>query len=210
MLKKELINALNWRYATKHFDKNKEIDGETLDALKQTLVLSASSFGLQPYKFIIIQDQALREKLTAASWNQAQIVECSHLIVFVGKKNIDLSYIEDFINLTAITRQIEVSMLNDYKNMMAGSLINGEKNIAAWAAEQAYIALGNLLTSAALLKIDACPMEGIDIEKYNKILQIDEDHSALCVCALGFRQQDDRYQNLKKVRFTKEQLIKEI
>lgn len=211
MQQTELLAALNWRYATKHFDQSKKIDQNTLETLKKALILSPSSFGLQPYKFIIVSDVETRKKLTAASWNQAQISECSHLVVFVGKKTIDQKYIEDFIKLTADTRHIPVETLEDYKNMMIGGLINNkDKNILAWAGEQAYIALGNLLTSAASLKIDACPMEGIDIEQYNKILEIDSEHGTLCVCALGYRSHDDKYQNLAKVRFEEEKLITEI
>lgn len=210
MQQNELLTSLHWRYATKHFNQNKKIDFKTLKTLKEALVLSPSSFGLQPYKFFIISDIELRKKLSAASWNQAQITECSHLIVFVGKKTIDKKYIEDFIELTANTRKMPLGALDDYKSMMLGALLNSDKNIPAWAGEQAYIALGNLLTSAAVLGIDACPMEGIDPLEYDKILGIDENHGTLCVCALGYRTADDKYQNLAKVRLSEDKLIKEI
>lgn len=206
-MKNELLNALNWRYATKHFDVNKKIDSYMFEALKKSLILSASSFGLQPYKFLILENRELRKKLTPHSWNQPQIEEASHLVVFLGKKTITHHDIEEFIELTAKIREISLETLKDYKNMMIQTLIHSNKNILAWAGEQTYIALGGLLTSAALLKIDACPMEGFDAAKYDEILEVTKDYTTLCVCALGFRAEHDKYQNFKKVRFSEEKLI---
>jgi len=207
MQKNEILLAFNWRYATKHFDVNKKITDEDFAILKQSLVLSPSSFGLQPYKFLIVENKELRKKLTSHSWNQAQVEEASHLVVFLGKKKMTKGDVEEFIELTANTRQMPVGALEDYKNMMVQSLVENPKDIVNWAAKQAYIALGNLMTTAALLKIDTCPMEGIDATKYDEILEVDENYSTLCVCALGFRAVDDKYQNLKKVRFDEKKLI---
>ena len=208
MNSQKLIDSLNWRYATKHFDPTKKIDDKTWQVLEQSLILSPSSYGLQPYKFIVVQDQNLRKKLTPHSWNQPQIEESSHLIVFVCRKTMDENYITNYVNLIAKTRGVAASAFDDYKKMMIGDLVNGGKDILNWSGKQAYIALGNLLTSAALLGIDACPMEGIDTKKYDEDLGlINGDYTSLCVCALGFRSVDDKYQNLKKVRFDEAKLV---
>jgi nitroreductase len=207
MLKNELLDALHWRYATKHFDPNKKISDEDFAILKQSLILSPSSFGLQPYKFLVVENIELRKKLTANSWNQAQIEEASHLVVFLGKNIMTKFDIEEFIELTAKTRQIAITALENYKNMMLQSFVENHRDILDWAAKQAYIALGNLMTAAALLKIDSCPMEGIIASKYDEILEVEKSYTTLCVCALGFRAVDDKAQNLKKVRFNEKKLI---
>jgi nitroreductase len=207
MLKNELLDALHWRYATKHFDPNKKISDEDFAILKQSLILSPSSFGLQPYKFLVVENIELRKKLTANSWNQAQIEEASHLVVFLGKNIMTKIDIEEFIELTAKTRQIAITALENYKNMMLQSFVENHRDILDWAAKQAYIALGNLMTAAALLKIDSCPMEGIIASKYDEILEVEKSYTTLCVCALGFRAVDDKAQNLKKVRFNEKKLI---
>lgn len=208
MNSEKLLSALNWRYATKNFDATKKIDEKTWKVLEKTLVLTPSSYGLQPYKFLLIQNSEIRKKLRLYSWNQAQIEDCSHLVVFLGKKILSESYIESYVDLIAKTRDIPTANLDEYKKMMIGNLADGKKDIPTWAAKQAYIALGNLLTSAAILEIDTCPMEGMDLQKYDEILGLEEDkYTTLCACALGFRSADDKYQNLKKVRFDKEKLI---
>lgn len=204
----ELLEALSWRYATKHFDPDKKIPTNIWKILEKVLILSPSSYGLQPYKFLVVQNHELRKKLTACSWKQPQIEDCSHLVVFLAKKIMTKSYIENYIKLIAETRDISIASLEEYKNMMINSLVNGDKDIPNWAAKQAYVALGNLLTSAALLGIDACPMEGVNSEKYDEILGIgDSNYSAICVCALGFRSAKDKSQNLKKVRFNESHLV---
>jgi len=211
MSNQNLISQLSWRYATKHFDVNKKISKEVMETLKQTLVLTPSSFGLQPYKFLIIENLEVRKKLTPHSWNQTQIEECSHLVIFLAKKTIDEKYIDEFLSLTAKTRAISLESLQEYRLMMIANLINAKKDILNWASKQGYLALGNLLTSAALLKIDTCPMEGIEAEKYDEILKIDNSkYTTLCACALGFRSENDKYQNLAKVRFDQKIIIEEI
>ena len=204
-----ILSAFNWRYATKHFDSSKKISTENLEILEKSLILSPSSFGLQPYKFLFVQNQEIRKKLTPHSWNQAQVEECSHLVVFLGRKKMDENYIDKFIGLTASERGISVEMLKDYKAMMMANLVGeNARDVPNWAAKQAYIALGNLMTTAALINVDTCPMEGIDTAKYDEILNLqNSDYTTLCVCALGFRSLDDKYQNLKKVRFAKSDLI---
>lgn len=178
--------------------------------MEKILVLSPSSYGLQPYKFLLVQDPAVRQQLTPASWNQPQIEECSHYVVFAGRRDMTEADVATFVGLIAQTRGLPETGLADYKNMMVGDLVKGPRHAIAahWAARQAYIALGNLLTSAALLGVDACPMEGFNPEAYDEILGLKASpFQALCSCALGYRSAADKYQTLKKVRFDKKNLI---
>ena len=206
-----LINAMNWRYATKSFDENRKISEQDWQILEKSLILSPSSFGLQPYKFIIVKNNKIRDDLVVHSWNQSQINKSSHLVVFTALNNISEEYIDNFIQLTAKTRNIDSKYLEDYKKMMINNLIDSKKEIFNWASKQAYIALGNLMLSASLLEIDSCPIEGIDNQAYDNILNLNNsDYKTSCVCCLGFRSSDDKYQNLKKVRFSREMLFQEI
>jgi|SRR5581483_5211361 len=209
----QLINQLNWRYATKQFDPQRKISPENWAVLEEALALSPSSFGLQPWKFIVVTDPSIREKLVPASWGQRQIADASHLIVFAFKKNLGEKDIEAYVNRIAQVRGLPAESLTGFRDMMIGSVIKGmdASTRAAWATRQVYIALGNFLTSAALMGIDACPMEGIEPEKYNEILGLDKlGLSAVVVATAGYRSNDDKYAALKKVRFPKEEVLLEI
>jgi nitroreductase len=206
----ELINTLEWRYATKKFDTTKKIDEKTWSALEQALILTPSSYGLQPWKFFIVQDMSTREKLKAASWGQSQVTDCSHHVVFVIKEKMDETHIEKFIEQTAKVRNQDISTLEGYKKMMIGDLVKGARSavITEWAARQAYIALGNFMTAAAVLGVDACPFEGIDPLKYDEILGLkDSGWKTVCACPAGYRSNDDKYAEAKKVRFDINDLI---
>jgi nitroreductase len=202
-----LDQAMNWRYATKVFDPEKKISSENLGILKKSLILSPSSFGLQPYKFLFVESLDLRKQLTPHSWNQLQIEQADLLVVFLALNQIDEEYIDKFLKITAETRNINISSLAFYRKMMVENLINSEKNILEWSSRQSYIALANLMTTASLLKIDSCPIEGFEQVAYEKILKIDSSYNAVCVCALGYRSLEDKYQNLAKVRFSALDLI---
>jgi nitroreductase len=206
---KKLIDAMNWRYATKIFDINRKINNQDWEILEKSMIMSPSSFGLQPYQFLLVENQEIRKLLTPHSWNQPQIEQSSHLVVLTALKNIDEEYIDNFIKLTAKTRSIAESNLAEYKKMMIDNLISSHKDIFNWASKQAYIALGNLMTTASLLDIDSCPIEGINPEKYDEILGIkNSNYATICTCALGFRSVDDKYQTLKKGRFNHDFLVK--
>jgi nitroreductase len=209
----QLINQLNWRYATKQFDPQRKISLENWTTLEEALVLSPSSAGLQPWKFIVVTDRATREKLLPASWGQRQIVDASHLVVFATKKNLGEADVESYINRIAEVRGVTLESLAPFRDMVVGGIIKSmdDSTRAAWAARQAYIALGNFLTSAALLGIDACPMEGFESEKYNEILGLDKrGFSAVVVATAGYRSTEDKYAALKKVRFPKEEVLLEV
>jgi nitroreductase len=205
----QLISQLNWRYATKQFDAQRKISEQDWATLEEALVLSPSSYGLQPWKFIVVADPAVREKLVAASWGQRQPVDASHFIVFAVKKNIGEPDIDKFINRVVEVRNIPRESLAPYRDKIIGNL--GRKSDAerqAWATKQVYLALGNFLTSAAVLGVDACPMEGIETAKYDEILGLDKLGFATCVAAAaGYRAVTDKYSQAKKVRFHRDEVL---
>ncbi len=208
-----LIAQLNWRYATKQFDPARKISDRDWTALKQALLLTPSSFGLQPWTFIVVKDPAMRARLQAASWGQPQIVDASHLVVFTSRSNLGEADLDAHVKRSAEVRGIAVEELAGLRAMLAGSLISGMEasGRAAWARNQVYIALGNLLTAAAMLGIDACPMEGIDRAQYDSILGLSEKGLASAmVAALGYRSAADKYAAAPKVRFPKEKVFIEI
>jgi len=205
-----LIHQLNWRYATKQFDPTRKISAGDWAALEAALILTPSSCGLQPWKFIVVTDPAVREKLLPASWGQRQIVDASHLVVFAAKTNLGEADIETYLGSIAATRGVSVESLAQFKGMMMGVVIKGMDAAArkTWAAHQVYIALGNFMTSAAVLGIDVCPMEGIEPPKYDEILGLTKEglHSVF-VATAGYRAGTDKYAALKKVRFPKSAVI---
>ena len=206
-----LLKQLHWRYATKKFDPSKKISPQDWSALEQSLVLSASSFGLQPWKFIVVNTPAVREKLMAASWGQRQVVDASHLVVFAYKKSMGEADVKRLIDRTAELRGVTVESLEPYRQMMVGSLAGKKAEIDGWSARQTYLALGNFLTSAALMGIDACPMEGFDPSQYDQILGLGaKGYSAVVMATVGYRAEDDKYAHAPKVRFKPEEVIEPV
>lgn len=207
---KELINALEWRYATKKFDNTKKIDKDTWSALEQALVLTPSSYGAMPYKFIVVESQALKDQLTPASYGQMQVSDCSHHVVFVAKEKMDPTHLRKYIEQMASVRGISPDDLAGFEKMMVGNLVDkmtAEQSFK-WAANQAYIALGNFMTAAAVLGVDACPFEGINPAKYDEILGLTgTGWKTVCACPTGYRANDDKYAEAKKVRFDAKDLI---
>jgi nitroreductase len=205
-----LQDALSWRYATKKFDPAKSIAPETWAALEEALVLTPSSYGLQPWKFLVITDQQVQEKLKPLSWNQSQVTDCSHFVVFTIKKNLTAADVDRFVARMAEVRGVPIESLAGYRNMMIGDVVYGSRslNVNEWATRQAYIALGNFMTSAALLGVDTCPMEGIEPANYDKALGLSEKGFATVVaCAAGYRAEDDKYSELAKVRFPTAEMV---
>ena len=206
----ELLAAQRWRYATKSFDPTRRIPAEQWQALEETLVLTPSSYGLQPWKFLVIQDQALRQELRPHSWNQSQITDCSHLVVLLAKRTISAADADRFVASIAAARGQELSALETYRQMIQVDLIEGPRaaEIERWTANQLYIALGNLMTSAALLGIDTCAIEGFSPADYDRILNLEgSDYRSRVVCACGYRSADDKYAGLAKVRYPASELI---
>jgi nitroreductase len=209
----QLIHQLNWRYATKQFDPKRKISERDWAALEQALLLAPSSFGLQPWTFIVVKDPAMRAKLLPASWGQSQIVDASHLVVFTSKTNLGESDLDAHLKRIAEVRGVAVESLAGFRAMLAGSLMQGmdAPGRAAWARNQVFIALGILLAGAAALGIDACPMEGFDHAQYDARLGLAEKGLAsAAVATLGYRSPADKYAVAPKVRFPKEQVFIEI
>lgn len=210
---KQLLDALNWRYATKLFDSSKIIPEATWKTLEATLALSPSSFGLQPYRFLVVKDPEVRAKLKPHSWNQSQVVDASHYVVFAGRTGVTENEIDAFLNRIVEVRNIPRESLEGYRGMMYGSLLSpgAESRIPHWAALQAYIALGNLMTAASLVGVDTCAIEGFAPAEYDAILGLKEQGLAAVVCcALGYRSAEDKYAGLAKVRKPVADLIKTI
>jgi nitroreductase len=206
----EIEKALSWRYATKRFDPTRRIPAKDWNALENTLQMAPSSFGLQPWHFVIVTNSDLRQQLQAASWNQPQLVEASHIVVLATKTAVDESYIDAFLQQTASERGIAVENLAPYRQMIANftTHLTTKGAVESWATHQTYIALGMLLESAALLGIDACPLEGIDAAKYDAILGLPaQGYSTKVACALGYRSASDTAASLKKIRHPKEKVF---
>jgi nitroreductase len=203
------LETQNWRYATKKFDATKKISTEDLNTLKEAIRLSSSSYGLQPYKIIIVENPELRLQLLGAAYGQSQVVDASHLIVFANETNINDQTIEKYIARISDTRNVPEESLAGFGNYMKGAinhLAEDAKNI--WASKQTYLALGNLLNAAAELKIDVTPMEGFVPAQVNEILGLNAlGLNASLMATVGYRHTEDATQHLKKVRKSNEELF---
>jgi nitroreductase len=206
------IENLNWRYATKKFDTSKKVEQKELESLLEATSLSASSYGLQPYKILVVEDSELRGKLKPAAWGQSQITEASHLIVLANQSTFGEELVDDYLSNVSETRGIPENDLQGYADFMKSKLMPlSESAKATWTARQTYIALGNLLSAAADLKIDTCPMEGFDSLQFNEMLGLTERGlNAAVLVAIGYRSKEDKTQHYKKVRRAKEDLITHI
>ena len=206
----DILKQLHWRYATKKFDAHKKISTEHWATLEEVLQLAPSSYGLQPFQFLVVQNPEIRKKLTQASYGQAQIETCSHLVVLTALKTLSAENIKNYMKLISETRNIPLESLQGYKQMMEGSLLkNPNFSASTWAAKQTYLVMGSFMTVASLLNIDVCPMEGFDPVQYEDILSLkNSNHTPTLVMAVGYRAEDDAYQKMKKVRQDKSQLIR--
>jgi len=204
-----LIEKLNWRYATKKFDHTKKLSDEQLDELLKAVQLSPSSAGLQAYKVVVVEDAAIKEQLRAAANNQAQLTDASQVIIFASETSLDEAYAKNYIDLVAKTRSVERENLAGFEQMIVGNINRlDDAQKLAWSHKQTYIALGVLLTAAAELGIDACPMEGFNAAKFDEILGLKEKGLTTSVIAtIGFRAEDDMYSKLIKVRKPEEELF---
>lgn len=206
------IKKAEWRYATKKFDKNKKVSQHEIEQLKKSIQLAPSSYGLQPYKVIIIRNQDLKEKLKSASFEQPQITDCSHLFVFCNFIDVDSAYVDEFLELNYRIQKKALSGLIDYGTRIKSSISKKSKNEKeAWIKNQTYLALGNLLSACSDFKIDACPMEGFEHLEYNRILNLNKKGLNACVIAtIGFRDSEDKTQYQPKVRKPEELLFEEV
>lgn len=202
------LDQLRWRYATKRFDAEKRIDDETWKAIERSLALTPSSFGLQPWKFVVVQSDGLKAQLPAISWGQTQPKDCSHFVVIASLSEVDMDYVDRFLGDVANQRSVGQETLAGYRKVIQGFLEAAQGQHAHWSTRQAYIALGQLMATAAALGVDACPMEGIEPEKYDRLLGLSgTPYATRVACALGYRHPEDAYARLPKVRFPHEHVI---
>ena len=208
----QLLASLEWRYATKAFDTRKLPDA-TWAALEESLRLAPSSYGLQPWKFIVVNDPALRAKLRPVSWNQSQVTDASHLVVFARRTEVTETDVNEFFNQMVSERQADATKLEPYRQMMLGGVVKGKDAAAQkdWAARQLYIALGQLMGAAAAMAIDTCPLEGIDPDAYTEILGLKgTGYEVVVACAVGYRSAEDKYAGMKKIRFPAARVISRV
>jgi nitroreductase len=203
------LNNQNWRYATKKFDATKKVSAEDLNTLKEAIRMSSSSYGLQPYKVIIVENPELRAQLQQAAWGQSQIVDASHLFIFANDTNIGDEEIDEYLNTISVTRETPMESLAGYGDFMKSKISTLEPAIKnVWTSKQTYLALGNLLNAAAELKIDVTPMEGFVPAQVNEILGLDKlNLNASLIATVGYRHEEDATQFYKKVRKSQEDLF---
>lgn len=197
-----VIKQLNWRYATKKFNPVKKLTVDKVDILKNAFNLTATSFGLQPVTLVIIGDPDLNKKLQLYAFNQKQVGDCSHLLVFCVTTEVNKEFIYNYFNLVKTIRETPDEILNPYKNILVKDFDNktGEE-IENWAIRQAYLAMGNLMTVCAVEEIDACPMEGFDSEKFDQTLMLNAKKlKSVLIMPVGYRAEDDKFATFKKVR----------
>jgi nitroreductase len=197
-----VLRQLKWRYATKVFDSTKRISNEHWSTLEQSLVLTPSSYGLQPWKFVVITDQAVKDQLPSISWGQRQVSDASHVVVFAARTKLEEADIDRFLARTVEVRGGSLEALEGFRKMMVGGLIKSGMDLPHWASLQCYIALGQFMTAAAMLGIDTCPMEGINPSKYDEVLGLQPlGYHTVVACPAGYRAENDKYAPLPKVRF---------
>jgi len=207
-----LLDALQWRYATKKFDPARGISEETWEILEQSLLLTPSSFGLQPWQFLVVENPETRAALRPVSWDQPQITEASHLVVFTARTDLGENDLNEWIACLSKAQSTPPDALQPLKSVIAGFIgPMSPEALHAWNVRQVYIALGQFMASAAVLGIDTCPLEGIDTSGYDQVLGLGSTGFATAVaCAAGYRADNDKYATLPKARFSKSRLIRKI
>lgn len=211
-MQNDIIKALNWRYATKAFDPSKKVSDADFNTIVESMRLSASSYGLQPWKFVVVSNPELRAKIRAAGWDQSQFTDASHIVVLTVRNDVDEAFIDKYINSIVETRGVPVSALQGYSDMMKGALKSRTpEKVQVWSSRQVYIPLGTALLTAATMEIDTCPMEGFDSDKVDEILGLDKlGVWSIAILAVGYRAADDKTAQYKKVRYGKDEVVVEM
>lgn len=206
----DLLHRLMWRYAVKHFDVSKKIPQDHWEALENALVLSPSSYGLQPWKFVVVNDPHTRQDLLRVSMGQQQVVDSSHLVVFAARTDITAEDVGHWLERVAEIREVPLAGLDHLRQVMSGDLVTGPRHqiAAEWAKRQAYLALGVFITSAAILGVDTCPMEGFDPAGYDQILGLKAlGYTSAVIATAGYRSEEDLTATAAKVRFPVAEVI---
>ena len=204
-----ILAALRWRYSAKQFDPSRAIPTEDWEIIEQSLMLTPSSFGLQPWKFIVVENKEIRAALQQESWNQPQVTEASHFLVLTARTDLTAVDIDSWIECMCSAQGKDASSFAPLSSMIAGfSAAKTQQERHQWNIRQVYIALGQLMTTAALLGIDACPMEGINTATYDRLLGLEgEGYATAVACALGYRAESCKYATIPKARFDRDKVI---
>ncbi|MFD2561057.1 NAD(P)H-dependent oxidoreductase [Aquimarina rubra] len=205
----KIIDSLQWRYATKKFDNTRILPQEKIDILTEAFNLTATSYGLQPLKLVVLQNKEVQKELTEHSWNQQQVADASHVLVFCIENTVGEEYITKYFDNVKAIRNTEEKVLKPFREQLVDSFKNKPvEEVSNWASKQAYLAMGNLLTVCAIEKIDACPMEGFMPAKYDEILGLNRlGLTSVLVLPVGYRADDDMFADFKKVRRSIEETI---
>ena len=205
----DIIENLKWRYAVKKFDDSKILAEEKINILKDAFNLTATSYGLQPYKLVVLSNKKTQNQLVKHSWNQQQIGQASHLFIITVPKQISTIEVDEYFKLVQEIRNTPDIIIEPFKKMLSNSISNkSDEELFHWMKNQAYLALGNLMTVAANEKIDSCPMEGFSPEKYDEVLGLDSlNLKSVLVLAVGIRAEDCFMKDLQKVRKKPEDII---
>ena len=208
----DVLERLKWRYATKKFDASKRLSEEKLSILKESFNLTATSYGLQPLKMVILSNPDLKKLLVPITMDQDQVENASHVLVICTETKIDSDYIKDHFNLVVKIRSTPREILSSFEEYLVSSFSDKQSDeLNIWSTNQAYLALGNLLTVCAIEKIDACPIEGFDPDKYDELLQLNEKGlQSVIVLAVGYRAEDDMFSGFDKVRKGVDEVIIEM
>lgn len=207
----QVTEALEYRYATKVFDPSRIIPPAEWTSLEQSLALSPSSFGLQPWRFIVVENKSMRGTLRVAAWNQPQVTDASHLVVFAAKIDLSQAHVDRFLARTAEVRKIDIAKLDGYRQMILGFTNNPQLPKLPWNSRQVYLALGFFMFAAAVQGIDTCPLEGIDPSKFDEVLGLQaEGFNTVVACAAGYRASGDKSQPSisPKVRFETSEIVR--
>lgn len=198
----DIINSLEWRYAVKKFDTERILSAKKLERLKLAFNLTATSYGLQPIKLVVVKNKGLQRQLVPHSFDQQQVAEASHILVICIENKIDDAYISRYFENVKQIRGTSTEILNPFKEALVDDFSKKDtQEIREWAINQAYLALGNLLTICAIEEVDSCPMEGFEPRKYDKLLELDKiGLESVLVLPVGYRAADDMFSEFKKVR----------
>jgi len=206
-----LVGALTRRYAVKQYDPTRALDADIWEALQQALVLTPSSIGMQPWKFIVVEDKAVRARLREAAWGQTPVTDADKFVVFAARTGFDERDVDRFVARLADVRGGTAESYSAFKDMAMTVVARPEAERDIWASRQAYIALGTLLTAAATLGVDATPMEGFDPAAFDEILGLKEKgYRSYAAAAVGHRAPEDKYAHLPKVRYAREDVIERV
>ncbi|WP_457615802.1 nitroreductase family protein [Lutibacter sp.] len=198
----DILNSLKWRYATKKFDSKKQLTSQQIETLKEAFNLTATSFGLQPIKMLVISNKEIQQKMLEYAYFQQQVVDASHVLVLCIKTDITANDINAYFDLEKKVRGVDEEVISKFRNQLLDMYKNKSlESKQASAKQQAYLALGNLLTVCAVEKIDACPMEGFIPEKIDALFNLKEQHlQSVLLLPVGFRSDDDFMSTMEKVR----------